>query len=80
MNTMSTPYCSNSGPQALRTPKSLPNDTLPLAHEYGAWCRKTNFHCAVLFARSFCSQLVCVASQQLSVSMETKWASPESKE
>ena len=47
VNTTSTPYCSNSGPQLLRTLMSLPKDAMPFAHEYGAWCRKTNFQLRV---------------------------------
>jgi len=57
----------------------LPKDALPLAHEYGAWCRKTNFQVAVLVARSFCSQAVCVASV-LSVSITVKCTCPELNE
>ena len=77
---MSTPYCSNRWFQLLRTLVVLPIANRPVAHEYGAWCRKTNFHLRVVVARSFCSHASCVPSQQLSESVTVKCASPESNE
>src|SRR5262245_14183868 len=77
---MSTWFCSKIGPQVFRTVVLLPIEANPLAHEYGGWWKKTNFHFRVVLARSFVSQLVCVDWQQLLLSRKVKCASPWSKE
>jgi len=78
---MSTPYHSKSGPQFVRTVELLPIEAMPFAHEYGVWCRKTNFHWRVVAARSAAAHAVCVPFTPGGfASITTKCALPLSNE